>query len=338
MSFTRSVFLLLLASNAIAAPIYQYVTAPPVVEVITIYQDGYSTSSATSIPFQTTSTAIETGSTIDPSSTPVPSSSSSAGISGDLGGISYSPYHSDQSCKSESEVAQDIQAMISAGYSTFRLYGVDCNQVANCLAAIKGSNAKIFAGIYDVNSVASEVQQLISQVGGDWSSISTVSILNEAVNDGTCSVAQAVSLTQQSKSTLVAAGYSGPVINVDTFNQIIANPELCSAGDFVGANCHPYFAGVSSSQAGQYVQSQLQAVQSACGGKQVLITETGWPTAGDTDGSAVPSVQDQQAALASIKSSLSSDYILFCAFNDLWKSPGAQNVEQHWGVMTSPSP
>jgi exo-beta-1,3-glucanase (GH17 family) len=273
--------------------VIQYVTAEPVVQVLTIYEDANGnvvvpTATGTAIttgavtsttswvpspnPYQPSS-PVSPGVPSKPSSIPAGGSGgSSSGYSGDLGGISYSPYHADQSCKSVSEIKQDITAMSNAGYSTFRLYGVDCSQVSSCLSVIQGTSNKIFAGIYDVDQVASEVQQLITQVNGQWSYISTVSILNEAVNDGKCSASQAVSLTQQSKSTLSSAGYTGPVINVDTFNAVIAHPELCSAGDFVGANCHAYFAGVSAEDAGNYVKTQLAGVQSACGGKQVLIT------------------------------------------------------------------
>ena len=131
---------------------------------------------------------------------------------------------------------------------------------------------KLLAGVYDPSSVQSETQTLISQVDGRWSSLTGVSILNEAVDTGTVSASQAVQLTQQAQALLQSAGFSGPVFNVDTFSAILRNPELCNAGDVVGANCHAYFAGVAASDAGSYVKQQQEAVAAACSGKQVLIT------------------------------------------------------------------
>ena len=72
-------------------------------------------------------------------------------------------------------------------------------------------------------------------------------------------------------------------------------------------------------------------------GSANLVPESGWPTAGNTNGAAVPSTSNQQTAVASLKSSV-SDIVLFQAYNDGWKPPGPWNVEQHWGMYVTSSP
>jgi exo-beta-1,3-glucanase (GH17 family) len=59
----------------------------------------------------------------------------------------------------------------------------------------------------------------------------------------------------------------------------------------------------------------------------LLTLECGWPAAGDTLGAAVPSEQNQYIAVSSIIASTQGSVIVFEAFNDYWKAPGPQGVE-----------
>ena len=142
------------------------------------------------------------------------------------------------------------------------------------------------------------------------------------------------------------AGYNGPVVAVDTFLAIENNPGLCAASDYVAANAHAYFDGtVAASGAGAWVAQQASKLAATCPGKSVLITgiflhlllllmsESGWPSAGNTNGAAVASAANQQIALSSILSSMGNKFISFEAFNDAWKAPGDLGVEQYWGIL-----
>ncbi|TKA68405.1 hypothetical protein B0A55_08742 [Friedmanniomyces simplex] len=268
-----------------------------------------------------------------PSSAPAPTSSSA--LSGDFSGytLSYSPYNSDQSCKSQDQVNTDFNVI--SGYGMIRIYGTDCGQTATVLTAAKAKGMKLFAGVYDVNNVDAEVQLIINAANGDWSDFDTVAIGNEGVNDGRYSVGQVVSAIGTARSMLQAAGYSGKVVTVDTFVAMIANPQLCQASDYAAANCHAFFdGGVTAEDAGQFVLNQAQRVSEACGGKDTMITETGWPSDGETNGQAVPSPENQVAAVHSIRTAFSSNIVLFSAFNDKWKQNTASTfgAEQYWGI------
>jgi len=72
--------------------------------------------------------------------------------------------------------------------------------------------------------------------------------------------------------------------------------------------------------------------------KNIVVTETGWPMKGQRNGLAVPSLENQKAALSSIRQEFSStpgDVILFSAFNDRWKenNAGTFNTEGFWGII-----
>lgn len=258
--------------------------------------------------------------------------SSSSSSSGSGQGLTYSPYKVG-GCKTTEEVATDFEQL--DGYSTVRIYGTDCNQVANVLAAAKPKGMKLFAGVYDIDACSSELDIIISAVSGDWSAIDTIAIGNELVNAGTKTPAEVGAAVSIAKTLLSAAGFTGNVVTVDTFVAIIANPAMCDIGDYVAANCHAFFdGGVTASQAGEFVVSQAQRVSSACGGKKTVITESGWPSKGDSNKKAVPSEANQEAAITSLKSSFTSDIFLFNAYNDLWKSDTSSTfgAEKYWGM------
>lgn len=248
-------------------------------------------------------------------------------------GLSYSPYNSDGSCKSQDQVDSDVASL--SGYGMLRIYGTDCDQATTVIKAAKQNGMKVFAGLYDISQVESEAKTLIDAVGSDWSAIDTVSVGNEVVNSGSGSASDVVSAIGTARSLLKAAGYSGPVVTVDTFSAIIDNPELCKASDYAAANCHAFFnSDLTADQAGQYVAEQAANVKQACGGMKTVITESGWPSQGETNGNAVPSEANQKAAISSLRAAFSSDMVLFSAYNDLWKSnfDGSFNAEHYWGI------
>ena len=223
------------------------------------------------------------------------------------------------------------------GFDVVRLYGVDCNQIANVVAAKTGM--KLFIGIFDINSIQSEVQTIASAINNDWSLVQTVSVGNELVNSGGASVGAVVSAIGTARTLLKAAGYTGPVVTVDTMVAMQSNPELCIASDFCAINCHAFFdSNTQASGAGAFVQGWMEKVSQAANGKLTIVTESGWPSQGNSNGAAVPSPQNQQTALSSIQSTIPSNVILYSAFNTLWKTNSASTfgAEQYWGMYGSP--
>ncbi|ODQ66802.1 soluble cell wall protein [Nadsonia fulvescens var. elongata DSM 6958] len=283
----------------------------------------------------TTSVAAEAPTTAEVSSTTAAESSAPVSVgSGGAAGMVYSPYNSDGTCKSTSQVASDLSQL--TGFPLIRIYGVDCNQVANVLAAL-GAGQKLFVGIYDVSALTSALDTISSAVStyASWDVIDTISVGNELVNNGSKTVAEITSLCSEARSYARSLGFTGPVVSVDTFIAVINNPGLCDASDYIAVNAHAFFDGyVTADQAGDWVLLQIQRVWSACGGKKrVMITESGWPSKGDSNNVAVPSDDNQRKAVDSIKKVCGGSTILFTAFNDFWKAPGPFNAEQYWGML-----
>mmetsp|Transcript_8707 Transcript_8707/g.10882 ORF Transcript_8707/g.10882 Transcript_8707/m.10882 type:complete len:443 (+) Transcript_8707:73-1401(+) len=257
-------------------------------------------------------------------------------------GITYSPYTKSGSCKTASEVKSDIAKLSS--FSLIRLYSTDCNGIENILASMTSSQ-ELFLGIYeiDTNTITSGLQTIKSAVEATsrgWSAVHTISIGNERVNDGKSSVSDLATAIKTARSWLSAnaSDYTGYVVTVDTLVATVNNPGLCKISDYLAVNAHPYWdGGVVPSNSGSWLQQQISNLESACGSSNILITETGWPTQGDTYGSCVPSISNQLAAIKSIMSKFSDQVFMFTMYNDYWKDPGPENVEQHWGIFGDPS-
>lgn len=314
------------------------------VDVSTVLDNDTTTTSTTAAAAATTA---ETSSAVENQTTTLVNSESTAASSttsvntsstvaaGSAKGITYSPYNADGSCKSASEVASDLSALTDFGI--IRLYGVDCDQVSNVLQA-KTSSQKLFLGIYYVDAIESGVETIKAAVEeyGSWDDIYTVSIGNELVNDGEATVSQISEYVSTGRSALEAAGYTGPVVSVDTFVAVINNPGLCNYSDYMAVNAHAYFDKYTvAANAGPWLLQQIQRVWSACGGKKdVVIVESGWPSKGDTYGVAVPSKANQKAAISSIIETCGDDTILFTAYNDYWKADGDYGVEKYWGIFS----
>lgn len=222
-------------------------------------------------------------------------------------------------------------------YSFVRIYGTDCDQVPAAYSAAKSVGVQLFLGIWDLSQVQAEAQKIIAAINGDWDVVHTVSVGNELVNNGQASPASVIAAIKQARQILRAAGYKGPVVTVDTFIAAEANPELCEASDYCAVNAHAFFdSTISAPQAGNWLLKTVASLKSKTS-KNVVITESGWPTQGNPNGLAVPGLSQQKAALDSIKQAFASnpgDLILFSAFNDPWKTKAAAtfNAEPYYGI------
>lgn len=253
-------------------------------------------------------------------------------------GISYSPYAGvpgNTRCKTAQEVGNDIARL--QAYSLIRLYGLDCDQVKNVLPHTRKYGMQLMVGIYDVDNLNQQCNMLSDIVKGDWSGIHSVSLGNEFILAGKKTAQQMVDITKAARACLRGKGFNGPVVSVNVFYEVLQNPLLCQEQDYIAVNCHPFFDGkVLPENAGAWVANMRKQVSAKCGGKYVLITETGWPTQGASNGQCVPSKENQSKALSSIGSACSDGVVFFTAFDDTWKAnnPATFNAEQHWGVVS----
>jgi exo-beta-1,3-glucanase (GH17 family) len=255
--------------------------------------------------------------------------------------VTYDPY-TPNGCRSDQDVAQDFDKMKQFG--VVRIYGMSCNQVPLAVKNAKRLNQKILAGIWlttrggseDIDAYIQTLFQAVRDNGGSWDIIAGVSVENERVNDRDETVSAVVDAVNRARAGLKKSGFNGPVAAVETAPAILDNPAICEASDVVMANIHPFFDNhVNAEGAGQFVKDQVSLIKNKCGNKRVIVTESGWPSAGDAHDNAVPSPANQRTAIDSLKAAFSGDLFFHNAFDAAWKTDwqGSYNAETHWGIL-----
>lgn len=256
--------------------------------------------------------------------------------------LTYSPYNDDSSCKTMDEVMKDLKEIVAKGIKVIRVYGTDCGSVQTIEPAAKQLGLKINQGFWigpdGVDSIDSGVQEFINWVQQNqaWGMIDSITVGNEAIIAGYVSPQQLLGKIGQVKSQLKAAGYQGQVTTAEPAVSYTTHPELCTGPelDYVGINSHAYFNPQQSPEtAGQFALDEMALTQKTCNNKVVFVTETGYPSAGNTNGNNVPTPQNQEIAINSLLKALNGYGTFFTMYNDFWKAPGPYNVEQHFGII-----
>ncbi|KAL4743600.1 glycoside hydrolase superfamily [Aspergillus similis] len=251
-------------------------------------------------------------------------------------GISYSPYNADNTCKSQEQVNTDIDRLTH--YAFVRIYGVDCDQAKKVITAARRNNLQVFAGVYNLQNLYANLKTIIDAAIPDLSTLHTISIGNELLNRGQNSAGDVIAAVNNARAYLRTLGYTGPVVTIDTFSEVLEHPELCHVSDYCAANCHAFFDATQTPEtAGSYVADISRRLSEVSEGKRTLITESGWPHAGQSNGKAVPSKENQQKAIENLRKTFwdnHSDLVLFSAFDDLWKvdNQWTFGAEKYWGI------
>ncbi|AMD21802.1 HFL054Wp [Eremothecium sinecaudum] len=296
-----------------------------------------STSSNSSIPSSSVSSTPTTGpsSRTDSDNTIVPAPTGTGSVMEEefhVKGITYSPYNNKGLCKPKWHVSADIAKLRT--YEIIRLYDTDCHCIENVMSALS-PHQKVFLGIYYIEKIAESIAIIKDALAGDFSKVYAISVGNEIVNNGEAATATVEKTLSSARSQLSAIGYTGPLVSVDTLVAVLNHPELCNYSDFIAVNSHPYWDGkVAPNNCGPWLKKQVQYLADHCNVKKnILVTETGWPSAGVPFVENIPSKDNQDICLKSIIETMRDQVLLFTMYNDYWKPPGPYGVEQFWGIF-----
>lgn len=260
-------------------------------------------------------------------------------------GITYDPYTGsgeNAQCKSAQQIASDFDRL--KDYKAVRIYASDCGIIPIAVQGVVKNGQKLMAGVYLTNEQGSEQPSDIITIlksaiekyaSGNWDVVRLFSVENEMVEAHRLTVSAVVDAINKARSQLRGLGYNGPVGAVETVPATVDNPALCNASDVVMVNCHAFFdKNTQAKDAGTFVKGQVAQLKSACNNKRVVVTESGWPHQGNANGAAVPSPDNQRAALDSLRANFDHDMFLFSAFDSGWKSDTAAtfNAERYWGM------
>lgn len=126
-----------------------------------------------------------------------------------------------------------------------------------------------------------------------------------------------------------------PVGYVDAYYEFTIKPRITAACDVILTNCYPYWEGSSIEYSLPHMKSMFYQASGVAFGKKVIITETGWPSKGESFKDSHPSHDNAMkyfinTQLWSKESNI--DVFYFSSFDESWKVGAEGEVGAYWGI------
>ena len=126
-----------------------------------------------------------------------------------------------------------------------------------------------------------------------------------------------------------------PVGTADVYGKLLEHPAVINASSIVLPNFYPYWEGKPVNTAIATLHRQYQQIVAVAGGKPIVISETGWPSAGNTICNAVPSPENAAFYFLNFVSWAKANnvsYYYFSGMDENWKSAYEGPQGAHWGL------
>jgi exo-beta-1,3-glucanase (GH17 family) len=126
-----------------------------------------------------------------------------------------------------------------------------------------------------------------------------------------------------------------PVGYVDAYYEFVQRPAITEICDVILCNCYPFWEGTEFQHSLQHMQHMYSQVVDVANGKDVYITETGWPSQGESLGGAIPSPENAMKYFINTNLWANSENIgvfYFSSFDESWKVGNEGDVGAYWGI------
>jgi len=126
-----------------------------------------------------------------------------------------------------------------------------------------------------------------------------------------------------------------PVGYVDAYYEFTIKPKITEACDVILTNCYPYWEGSTIEYSLAHMKNMFHQASGAGFGKKIIITETGWPSKGESFKESHPSPENAMKYF--INSQIWSkeaniDIFYFSSFDESWKVGAEGEVGAYWGI------
>jgi glucan 1,3-beta-glucosidase len=126
-----------------------------------------------------------------------------------------------------------------------------------------------------------------------------------------------------------------PVGYVDAYYEFSHRPAITELCDVILCNCYPFWEGSSFEYSLDHMKQMYHQAKAAGGGKQVIITETGWPSMGESLKAAIPSPKNARDYFVNTQLWSQQEDIpvfYFASFDESWKTGPEGTVGAYWGI------
>lgn len=136
----------------------------------------------------------------------------------------------------------------------------------------------------------------------------------------------------------VKARVKVPVTYADVWEFWLRNTQVAAAADFITIHILPYWEDfpIAADHAAAHVDQILRRVVEAFPGKEVIIGEVGWPSAGRMREGALPSPANQARVIQDVLALAKRDNVrvnMIEAFDQPWKRALEGTVGGYWGLL-----
>jgi exo-beta-1,3-glucanase (GH17 family) len=256
--------------------------------------------------------------------------------------VSYAPFRGAQSPLdptmrvSAEQIEQDLTQLVKIS-DCVRTYSIEngLDQVPELAAKV---GLKVIQGIWlGSNRLKNLAQVAIAvRLAKDYpGTITALVVGNEVLLRGEMTTSDLAAIIRAVKSQV-----SVPVTYADVWEYWLRNREIYDAVDFVTIHILPYWEDfpIRAKFAAVHVNSIRQQMAVAFPGKEILIGETGWPSAGRMREGALPSRTNQARVVSEILSLAKQENFrvnLIEAYDQPWKRKLEGTVGGYWGLIDS---
>ena len=174
-----------------------------------------------------------------------------------------------------------------------------------------------------------EMQNIIDAARNGYVDLAIVG--SEVLLRGDLTEAQLINNINQFKNAVPGV----PVTTADVYSIMRDHPNVMSACDVILVNYYPYWEGKDVNNAVAYVHALHQEMIVKAGGKEVIVSESGWPSDGNPIGDAVASLENAcfyNLNFVSWARAENVKYFIFEAFDESWKANYEGPQGAHWGL------
>jgi glucan 1,3-beta-glucosidase len=254
-------------------------------------------------------------------------------LEGGMHGLCFSPYKGDQKpgSKLSTDQIQERLNVIQPYTKWIRSFScTEGNELIPKIAKENGLKTLVGAWLGDDDKVnQQEIENVIEIARAGHADM--VAVGNEVMYRGDLEEGDLIAFIERVREALPDM----PVGYVDAYYEFTDRPAITSACNIVMANCYPYWerCGIDYSQL--YAKEMYRQAVKAAGGKKVIVTESGWPSAGTPLGGAEPSTRNAMTYFINAQKWSAEDDIemfYFSSFDEGWKVGAEGDVGAFWGL------
>ena len=255
--------------------------------------------------------------------------------------LSYAPFHGKQTPLDPAthipatQIDADL-AQLAKLTDCVRIYSAD--QGLEQLPAIAAKyGLKVMLGFWlsgDPVKNRKQIDNAIAIANRYPDTIRAVVVGNEVLLRGEMSVSDLAATLREVKARVKA-----PVTYADVWEYWLRSPALAPAVDFITIHVLPYWEDfpIPAREAAAHVAAIRAKVAAVFPGKEVLIGEVGWPSAGRMREGALPSPANQARVIQDVIAVAARDHFhanVIEAYDQPWKRALEGTVGGHWGLIS----